>query len=111
MADTPHLNPHIRETIVVTGERSCRSLLDFWVGIQNLGRKAIITTPQSYGTLRADQIAGAFDEKAGRAAAVDFIAAFIAANPAAKQIAPRSRADVKRSALRSEWQVESRALH
>jgi len=50
----PYFNPHsFRKTLVLLGQRTCRTPEEFKAWSQNLGHDSVLTTFCSYGTLDA----------------------------------------------------------
>lgn len=55
-AGLPYFNPHsIRNTLVIMGQRRCRTPEQFKAWSQNLGHEEVLTTLVSYGTLSPGQ--------------------------------------------------------
>lgn len=56
LAGLPYFNPHsFRKTLVVMGERVCKTPKDFKAWSQNLGHNGVLTTFESYGHVPQDQ--------------------------------------------------------
>lgn len=62
-AGLPYFNPHsFRDTLVLLGEKVCRTPEEFKAWSQNLGHEKVLTTLTSYGTIKSHRQAEIFAE-------------------------------------------------